>query len=62
VEEQEKFLPICPEFVAEIRSKSDALSAVREKMERWMANGAQLGGLIDPYTATVTIYRPGQQP
>jgi len=62
VEEQEKFLPICPEFVAEIRSKSDALSAVREKMERLMANGAQLGWLIDPYMATVFIYRPGQQP
>jgi len=61
-EEQEKFLPICPEFIAEVRSKSDALSAVREKMERWMANGAQLGWLIDPYSATVSIYRPNQHP
>jgi Uma2 family endonuclease len=31
-------------------------------MEMWMANGAQLGWLIDPYAATVYIYRPGQQP
>jgi Uma2 family endonuclease len=61
-EEQEKFLPICPDFIAEVRSKSDDLSATREKMERWMANGAQLGWLIDPYSATVYIYRPGQQP
>ena len=61
-EEQEKFLPICPDFVAEVRSQSDVLSAVKEKMERWMANGAQLGWLIDPCTATVYIYRPGKQP
>jgi Uma2 family endonuclease len=31
-------------------------------MELWMANGAQLGWLIDPYAATVYIHRPGQQP
>jgi Uma2 family endonuclease len=60
--EQEKFLPICPDFIAEIRSQSDALSAAKEKMERWMANGAQLGWLIDPYAATAYIYRPGQLP
>jgi len=61
-EEQEKFLPICPDFIVEVRSKSDALFAVTEKMERWMANGAQLGWLVDPYSAIVSIYRPGQQP
>jgi Uma2 family endonuclease len=60
-EEQDKFLPICPDFIAEVRSQSDAISGVKEKMERWMENGAQLGWLIDPYTATVYIYRPGQQ-
>ncbi len=60
--EREKFLPICPEFVAEVRSQSDSVVATQEKMELWMANGAQLGWLIDPYTATVYVYRPGQQP
>jgi Uma2 family endonuclease len=61
-EEQEKYLPICPEFIAEMRSHSDSIVALQEKMELWMANGAQFGWLIDPYTATVYIYRPGQQP
>jgi Uma2 family endonuclease len=61
-EEQEKFLPLCPDFIAEVRSQSDVLSVVMEKMERWTANGAQLGWLIDPYATTVYIYRPGRQP
>jgi Uma2 family endonuclease len=62
VEEQEKFLPTCPEFIAEMRSLSDSIAVLQEKMELWMANGAQLGWLIDPHSATVSIYRPGQQP
>jgi len=61
-EEQEGYLPICPEFIAEMRSHSDSLAALKEKMDLWMANGARLGWLIDPYSATATIYRPGQQP
>ncbi len=60
--ERETFLPICPEFVAEVPSQSDSVVATQEKMELWMANGAQLGWLIDPYSATVYIYHPGQQP
>jgi Uma2 family endonuclease len=60
--EHEKFLPICPEFIAEMRSQSDPIGPLKEKMELWMANGAQLGWLIDPYTAMVYIYRPGQEP
>jgi len=60
-EEREHFLPICPEFIAEMRSKSDSIVVLQEKMGLWMANGAQLGWLIDPYTATAYIYRPGQQ-
>jgi Uma2 family endonuclease len=61
-EQLEKYLPLCPEFIAEVRSQSDSVSTLQSKMEQWMANGAQLGWLIDPYTATVSIYRPGQQP
>jgi len=60
-EEQERYLPICPEFIAEMRSHRDSIATLQEKMELWMVNGAQLGWLIDPYTATVYIYRPGQQ-
>ncbi len=60
-EEQERYLPICPDFIAEMRSQSDSIASLQEKMELWIANGAKLGWLIDPYTATAYIYRPGHQ-
>jgi len=60
-EEREDFLPLCPDFVAELRSKSDSVSFLRGKMTEYMANGARLGWLIDPLNRTVHIYRP-QQP
>jgi Uma2 family endonuclease len=48
--------------VAEIRSLNDSIQGKQAKMALSMANGAQLGWLIDPYSATASIYRPGQQP
>ncbi len=59
-EEQEGFAPICPDFVAELRSKTDRLSAVQKKMREYMDNGARLGWLIDPKSNRVEVYRPGQ--
>ena len=56
------FLPICPEFVAELRSRTDRASAVEAKMEFWMSRGAELGWLIDPRRKQVMIYRPGREP
>ena len=50
---------ICPVFVAEIMSFSDRLPPMQRKMERYLANGAKLGWLIDPYHRRVYIYRPG---
>jgi Uma2 family endonuclease len=61
-EQQEKLAPICPDFVIELRSPSDRLSDVQEKMEEYIANGARLGWLLDPFDNCVTIYRPGQPP
>jgi Uma2 family endonuclease len=59
-DELEKFVHLCPDFVAEIRSPSNTLSELQEKMPEYIANGARLGWLIDPYEAGVYIYRPGQ--
>ena len=59
-EELEKFGHLCPDFVAEIMSPSDTLAEVQEKMEEYVANGAQLGWLIDPFEARVYVYRPAQ--
>ena len=61
-EERERFLPICPDFVVEVRSKSDSVGVLRAKMATWIANGARLAWMIDPYAATVTIYRPEREP
>ena len=53
-------IPVCPDFVVEIRSESDDPADQREKMERWIEYGAQLGWLIDRYEGQVWIYRAGQ--
>jgi Uma2 family endonuclease len=49
---------LCPAFVIELRSQSDRLTALRAKMDEYIANGARLGWMIDPETRTVEIYRP----
>ncbi|MEH1785102.1 Uma2 family endonuclease [Nostoc sp.] len=59
-EQQEKFAPICPDFVVELRSPSDSLKDLQEKMQEYIENGAQLGWLIDRKNKRVEIYRPGE--
>ncbi len=59
-EQQEKFAPICPDFVVELRSPSDNLRPLQEKMAEYMREpGVQLGWLIDRKNRQVYIYRPG---
>ncbi|MFM7383913.1 MAG: Uma2 family endonuclease [Microcystaceae cyanobacterium] len=58
--EREGFIPLCPDFVLELRSKSDRLPDLRAKMQEYLDNGARLGWLIDPLSQRVEIYRPGQ--
>ena len=57
VEDQEKFAPICPDFVIEIRSKSDSLSQLKSKMEKWVENGCKLAWLIDPIQQKSYVYK-----
>lgn len=59
-EEKERFAPICPDFVVELRLKSDALPALHEKMQEYIANNAKLGWLIDRQNQQVEIYRQGK--
>ncbi len=61
-EQQRRFAPICPEFVVELLSPSDAVAATREKMQAWLANGAELGWMIDADARTVEVFRPGREP
>ena len=57
-EEQEKFPPLCPDFVVELRSPSDSLTSLKNKMTEYIENGASLGWLIDPINRNVFVYRP----
>lgn len=59
-EQQETFAPLCPDFVVELRSPSDSLEKVRQKMKEYMENGACLGWLLNPKKQQVEIYRPNQ--
>jgi Uma2 family endonuclease len=59
-EEQEKFPPLGPDFVVELRSPSDDLETLQEKMEEYLANGAALGWLIDPEEKKVYVYGPAE--
>jgi Uma2 family endonuclease len=47
-DQQEKFPPITPDFLVELRSPSDDLGGLRGKMNAWIENGARLAWLIDP--------------
>jgi len=58
--ERRRFSHICPDFVAELKSPSDALSKLRKKMEEYVAQGIRLGWLLDPDSGTVEIDRPGR--
>jgi Uma2 family endonuclease len=57
---RKKFAPICPDFVIEIRSESDAISGLKAKMEEYMENGCRLGWLIDRHGQKVYIFRSGK--
>ena len=59
-EQREKFIPLCPDFVVELRSPSDSLKQLQEKMQEYLENGAKLGWLIDKKQQQVEIYRPEQ--
>ncbi|GAA4007427.1 hypothetical protein GCM10022408_19220 [Hymenobacter fastidiosus] len=58
--QQDKFAPVCPEFVVELKSASDSIKTLQAKMLDWLRNGAQLAWLLVPKTKTAYIYRPGQ--
>ncbi len=60
LEEQEKFAPICPDFVIELRSRTDSLSQLQTKMQEYLNSGLKLGWLIDTQSQQVEIYRQNQ--
>jgi Uma2 family endonuclease len=60
-QQKERFLPFAPDFLVELRSRTDRLPVLLGKMEEYIANGASLGWLIDPSTRRVYVYRPDDE-
>lgn len=58
--QKQKFLPLCPDFVIELRSPTDKLAPLQNKMQEYIANGTILGWLINPQDKQIEIYRSGQ--
>jgi len=61
-EQKASFAPICPDFVIELRSSSDTLTSLQDKMQEYIANRVLLGWLIDRKNRTVHRYRPNREP
>ncbi len=59
-EEQERFPPICPDFVIELQSRTDSFKELQAKMQEYLNSGLRLGWLIDRKKKLVEIYRQGQ--
>ncbi len=59
-EQKKRFLPLCPDFVVELRSPSDHLKTLQDKLQEYLANGTQLGWLFDTPNRRVYVYRPGK--
>lgn len=61
-EQRKGFAPLCPDFVIELLSETDDLTALQSKMQEYLDNGCRLGWLINPRARTVEIYRPQRSP
>jgi Uma2 family endonuclease len=57
----EGFLPLAPDFVIELRSSSDSMKDLRDKMNEYIDNGVRLGWLINPKDNEVEVYRLGRK-
>jgi Uma2 family endonuclease len=56
--QKQKFIPLAPDFVVELKSPTDSMRVLQGKMREYVANGARLGWLIDPQERAVYVYRP----
>jgi Uma2 family endonuclease len=59
-EQRKRFPPIAPDFVIELRSRTDDLTMLQEKMQEYLDSGVRLGWLFNPQDQQVEVYRPGQ--
>ncbi len=59
--QQEKFLPLAPDFVIELLSPTDSLKDTQEKMGEYIDNGTKLGWLINPNKKEIEVYQQGKE-
>ena len=59
--QKKTFASICPDFVVELRSQSDSLPTLLNKMEEYIENGSKLGWLIDPDRRRVYVFNAGEE-
>ncbi len=59
-EQRQKFPPIAPDFVIELRSRTDSLQTLQAKMQEYLDSGVRLGWLFNPQDQQVELYRQGQ--
>lgn len=60
-EKRKKFAPVCPDFVVEVRSETDNLGKLQDKMREYIENGARLGWLIDAVERKIYVDRPARE-
>ncbi len=61
-QQQEDFVPLCPDAVFEVASPSDRLPHLRRKCRDYLANGARLAVLVDPARRAVELHMPDREP
>jgi Uma2 family endonuclease len=57
----EGFIKACPEFVVEVKSPSDTLMELEEKMQEYLENGSLLGWIVDPKSKQIYIFKSNNQ-
>jgi Uma2 family endonuclease len=60
-EQRKKFPPIAPDFLIELRSSTDELATLQEKMQEYLDSGVRLGWMFNPQDQQVELYRQGQE-
>jgi Uma2 family endonuclease len=60
-EQRSKFVPLCPDFVVELRSPSDDLAELQARMQEYVACGVRLGWLVDVDARCAWVYRQGRR-
>ncbi len=58
--QKKKYVPLCPDFLVELKSASDEIEDLQRKMQEYLENGLKLGWLIDPESQNIYIYKPHQ--